>query len=150
MQVWLWSSAALSGGVGWYLYKAGGTKKAEAQREQPMPLSRSRLTRILASNMTSAKSIGAEAGQKIDTAVSGVQHLYHTEYTNIGPQINDARTTANRVDKKLEAYRAQADKKVGDYSAQVKKDAHSAVEQFDKTVEDQAAKSKSWLSGWFK
>ncbi|KAK8255542.1 hypothetical protein HDK77DRAFT_424120 [Phyllosticta capitalensis] len=134
MQVWLWSSAALSGGVGWYLYKAGGTKKAEAQP----------------SNMTSAKSIGAEAGQKIDTAVSGVQHLYHTEYTNIGPQINDARTTANRVDKKLEAYRAQADKKVGDYSAQVKKDAHSAVEQFDKTVEDQAAKSKSWLSGWFK
>ncbi|KAK8198117.1 hypothetical protein IWZ00DRAFT_541351 [Phyllosticta capitalensis] len=116
MQVWLWSSAALSGGVGWYLYKAGGTKKAEAQP----------------SNMTSAKSIGAEAGQKIDTA------------------INDARTTANRVDKKLEAYRAQADKKVGDYSAQVKKDAHSAVEQFDKTVEDQAAKSKSWLSGWFK
>ncbi|KAK8167868.1 hypothetical protein IWX90DRAFT_425685 [Phyllosticta citrichinensis] len=118
MQVWLWSSAALSGGVGWYLYQAGGKKSAEKEAQQ--------------NSMTSAKSIGADAGQKIDSA------------------INEARTTANRVDQKLEAYRAQADKKVGDYSTQVKKDAQSAVEQFDKTVEDQAAKSKGWLSGWFK
>ncbi|KAK7522343.1 hypothetical protein IWZ03DRAFT_116125 [Phyllosticta citriasiana] len=119
MQVWLWSSAALSGGVGWYLYQAGGSKKAVEREAQQ-------------NSMTSAKTIGAEAGQKIDSA------------------INEARTTANRVDQKLEAYRAQADRKVGDYSTQVKKDAHNAVEQFDKTVEDQAAKSKSWLSGWFK
>lgn len=119
MQVWLWSSAALSGGVGWYLYQAGGSKKSAEQEAQQ-------------NSMTSATSIGAEAGQKIDSA------------------INEARTTANRVDQKLEAYRAQADKKVGDYTTQVKKDAHNAVEQFDKTVEDQAAKSKGWLSGWFK
>ncbi|KAK7509553.1 uncharacterized protein IWZ02DRAFT_465303 [Phyllosticta citriasiana] len=136
MQVWLWSSAALSGGVGWYLYQAGGSKKAverEAQREHPrLGVSRPTLTCHQENSMTSAKTIGAEAGQKIDSA------------------INEARTTANRVDQKLEAYRAQADRKVGDYSTQVKKDAHNAVEQFDKTVEDQAAKSKSWLSGWFK
>lgn len=66
------------------------------------------------------------------------------------PQIADAKATTSKIDSKLEAYRAQADKKIGDVSHQTAKDLHSAVDKFDKTVGEKAAQSKGWLSGWFK
>jgi hypothetical protein len=53
------------------------------------------------------------------------------------------------VDQKLEAYRANADKKIDEYTKDTKKSFNSAVNTFDKTVENKASETKSWLGGWF-
>ena len=54
-------------------------------------------------------------------------------------QINDARHKLSEVEAKAESY-----------AREVKKDAMQKVDKFDAKVEEQAAKAKSGLSGWFK
>jgi transcription initiation factor IIF auxiliary subunit len=64
-------------------------------------------------------------------------------------QVAQARDTTHKVDAKLEDYRASAEKKIDTYRKETGSKLTSAVDQFDKSVEKGAAKSKSWLSGWF-
>ncbi|EOD44408.1 calcofluor white hypersensitive protein [Neofusicoccum parvum] len=133
----LYGGLAAAGGVGYYLYQAGGNPKlAEKELEHDASRLSSKIKGELPGKekevKTSAKVLGEEAGDKVDGVIA------------------DAKATASKIDAKLEAYRAQADKKIGDLSSQTAKDAHSAVDKFDKTVEEKAAQSKSWLSGWFK
>ena len=64
-------------------------------------------------------------------------------------QIGDAKATANKVDAKLEGYRTNAEKKLDEYRKEAGKDLTSAVDKFDKTVEQKAAQSKSWIGSWF-
>ncbi|KAF2138483.1 uncharacterized protein K452DRAFT_361163 [Aplosporella prunicola CBS 121167] len=128
---------AAAGGVGYYLYQAGGSPKlAEKEFEHDAAKLSSKFKGELPGKekeaKTGAKVYAEEAGQKFDDAIA------------------QAKATTNQVDAKLEAYRAQADKKIGEYQKEVGKDFHKAVDQFDKTVEEKAAQSKSWLSGWFK
>ncbi|KAL0261677.1 hypothetical protein SLS55_003107 [Diplodia seriata] len=136
-RIGIYGGLAAAGGIGYYLYQAGGSPKlAEKEFEHDA----SRLSSKIKSELpgrekeakTSAKVLGEEAGQTVDRTIA------------------EAKATTSKVDEKLEAYRAQADKKIGDVSAKTAKDLHSAVDKFDKTVEDKAAQSKSWLSGWFK
>ena len=55
----------------------------------------------------------------------------------------------SKVDSKLESYRKDAEKKIDQYSKDARESANSAVNSFDKTVEDKTEKAKGGLSGWF-
>ncbi|KAB2572197.1 hypothetical protein BFW01_g3187 [Lasiodiplodia theobromae] len=127
----------VAGGIGYYLYQAGGDPKlAEREFEHDASRLSSKIKGDLPGKekeaKTSAKVLGEEAGEAIDKTIA------------------EAKATTSKIDEKLEAYRAQADKKIGEVSSQTAKELHSAVDKFDKTVEDKTAQSKSWLSGWFK
>ena len=43
-----------------------------------------------------------------------------------------------------------AEKKAEEYKQRTGKELNQAIDKFDKTVEDGAAKAKSGVSGWFK
>ncbi|KAF2091402.1 hypothetical protein K490DRAFT_31510 [Saccharata proteae CBS 121410] len=120
----------------YYLYQAGGSPKvAEKQVEHDA----ARLSSTIKGELpgrgkeakTTAKVYAQEAGEKIDSA------------------INDAKAQTSKVDAKLEAYRANADKKIGEYKAELGKEANQAIDKFDRTVEQKASESKSWVSSWF-
>ncbi|KAK7724473.1 hypothetical protein SLS57_004228 [Botryosphaeria dothidea] len=136
-RIGLYGGLTAAGGIGYYLYQAGGNPKlAEKEFEHDAARLSSKVKGELPGKekeaKTSAKVLGEEAGERVDSAIA------------------EAKATTSKIDEKLEAYRAQADKKIGNVSSQTAKDLHSAVDKFDKTVEDKAAQSKSWLSGWFK
>ncbi|KAK5017344.1 hypothetical protein LTR39_001597, partial [Cryomyces antarcticus] len=63
--------------------------------------------------------------------------------------IATVKDTTSKVDAKLEAYRNSAEMKIEEYKREAEKDLHNAVDTFDKTVEEKAAKAKSGLSSWF-
>jgi hypothetical protein len=173
ISVWLGAGAV---GLGaYYMYQAGGSPKvAEKQMERKaylFPLRKSTLRIYLADDAarlsskvrgelpgkekeakTEAKVYAEQAGQKIDRAVS-ITWLSHFAFDYITNervfQIDDAKTTTNKVDAKLEGYRANAEKKLDEYRKEAGKDLTSAVDKFDKTVEQKAAQSKSWIGSWF-
>jgi hypothetical protein len=64
-------------------------------------------------------------------------------------QATSAKDTTNKVDSKLETYRANADKKLDDLRKDTGQKLTSAVDKFDHSVEKGAAQSKSWLGSWF-
>lgn len=173
ISVWLGAGAV---GLGaYYMYQAGGSPKvAEKQMERKaylFPLRKSTLSIYLADDAarlsskvrgelpgkekeakTEAKVYAEQAGQKIDRAVS-ITWLLHFAFDYITDervfQIDDAKATTNKVDAKLEGYRANAEKKLDEYRKEAGKDLTSAVDKFDKTVEQKAAQSKSWIGSWF-
>jgi len=124
-------------GVGaYYLYNAGGSpkvaeKRFEADAAQLSSKVRSELPGKEKEAKASAKLYAQEAGQKFDQAV------------------DDAKAATNKVDAKLESYRANAEKKFDETRKETGKGLSNAVGTFDKTVEKKAAETKGWLSGWF-
>lgn len=80
---------------------------------------------------TAANQYGAEAGKQLDKAVA------------------NARDQTHKVDAKLEGYRQDAEKKLDDVRRDSGAKLMGAVDKFDQKVEEGAAKSKSWLGGWF-
>ena len=63
--------------------------------------------------------------------------------------MQQGKETTSKIDSKLESYRATAEQKIDGARKEIGKDLSSAVDSFDKNVEKGAAKSKSWISGWF-
>jgi len=53
------------------------------------------------------------------------------------------------LDAQAQAYAAQTEKKVQEFSRDAGKNVNQAINDFDKNVEQGAAKSKSWLGGLF-
>ncbi|CAK7269052.1 hypothetical protein SEPCBS119000_003372 [Sporothrix epigloea] len=124
----LYIGLAAAGGVGYYLYSAGGSPKvAEKQFESDLKSVRSRASGTAGEARADAKQYGAEAGAKIDSAIAQAQ----SEYERAAAQARDASSSLS--------------KQVDDARSQVNK----SVDAFDKKVEDTAAKAKSGLSGWF-
>ncbi|KAF2403759.1 hypothetical protein EJ06DRAFT_546892 [Trichodelitschia bisporula] len=123
-------------GAAYYLYQAGGNPKvAEKQVEHDAAKLSSRFKSDLPGAGKEAKTgiklSAEEAGQKVDDWAAS------------------AKQTTRSTDAKLEGYRAGAEKKIDEYRKEVGKDLSSAVDKFDKTVEEKAAASKSWLGSWF-
>jgi len=123
-------------GAGYYLYMAGGNPKvAEKQMEHDASKLSSKVRSELPGKekeaKTQAKLSAQEAGQKFDSAVQ------------------QAKEATAQTDRKLESYRASAEKKLDETRKEVGKDLSTAVDKFDKSVEQGAAKSKSWLGSWF-
>ncbi|KAK3640346.1 hypothetical protein LTR56_011944 [Elasticomyces elasticus] len=121
-------------GGGYYLYNAGGSPKA-AEKRFEADLTKAGNSVGLASKGKEAQKVGevgiADAGKKVDELVSNVK------------------ATTSNIDKKLEGYRAEAEKTLNKEISQGRVEANKAIDSFDKKVTEEAAKAKSTLGGWF-
>ncbi|KAL6904945.1 hypothetical protein GGI43DRAFT_296318 [Trichoderma evansii] len=114
-----------AGGVGYYLYSAGGNAKAaEAKFESDADRAAAKIKDKLPGDSPNAekefKDIGKDAGAKLDKAWA------------------DADREANKLKSNAESYAKDA-----------KAETLKAIDKFDQKVEDGAAKAKSGISGWF-
>ncbi|KIV96939.1 hypothetical protein PV10_00752 [Exophiala mesophila] len=116
---------AVAGGVGYYLYSAGGDpkvaeKKFEADASKLSAQIKSELPGREKQAEKKGEALAQQVGQKFDQASA------------------DARS-------KL----ADAEAKAKEYREKTGKELNNAIDKFDKTVEDGAAKAKSGISSWF-
>ncbi|KAL7789985.1 hypothetical protein V8C37DRAFT_385017 [Trichoderma ceciliae] len=114
-----------AGGIGYYLYGAGGNAKAaENKFESDVDRASAKIKGKLPGSSPNAegefKGYGKEAGAKIDKAWA------------------DADREAGKLKSNAEAYAKDA-----------KSEALKAVDKFDQKVENGASKAKSGISGWF-
>lgn len=114
-----------AGGIGYYLYSAGGNAKAaEAKFESDADRAAAKIKGKLPGDSPDAekgfKNVGQEAGAKLDKALA------------------DADKEANKLKSNAESYAKDA-----------KSETLKAIDKFDQKVEDGAAKAKSGISGWF-
>ncbi|KAG5952965.1 hypothetical protein E4U53_007355 [Claviceps sorghi] len=114
-----------AGGVGYYLYRAGGSPRgAENKFESDVHRASAKVKGTMPGSKPGAekdlKDLGAEAGAKIDKVWA-------------------------EADKKAGTIKSQTEAYVKD----AKSEAIRAVDKFDHTVEDGAAKAKSGISSWF-
>ncbi|KAF1981328.1 hypothetical protein K402DRAFT_342639 [Aulographum hederae CBS 113979] len=123
-------------GAGYYLYSAGGSPRvAEKQMEHDA----SRFSTSIKDQLpgrekevkTSAKVYAEQAGQKVDDAIA------------------QAKAKTQEVDATAARYQKDAGKILEQYKKETGKDVTAAIDKFDKTVEEGAAKSKSWAGSWF-
>ncbi|KYK60480.1 hypothetical protein DCS_01617 [Drechmeria coniospora] len=115
-----------AGGVGYYLYSAGGNPKAaENKFESDMHKVSAEIKSHLPGRSPEAekdlKKFGAETGAKIDKAWA------------------EADRQAGKLKSNAEAYAKDA-----------KAEAMKAVDKFDSKVEEGAAKAKGGISSWFR
>ncbi|RFU79759.1 calcofluor white hypersensitive [Trichoderma arundinaceum] len=114
-----------AGGIGYYLYSAGGNAKAaekkfESDAHRASATVKDKLPGRSPNAEKEFKGYGQEAGAKIDKAWA------------------EADREAGKLKSNAEAYAKDA-----------KSEALRAVDKFDHKVEDGAAKAKSGISGWF-
>ncbi|KAK1255296.1 hypothetical protein MKX08_009291 [Trichoderma sp. CBMAI-0020] len=114
-----------AGGIGYYLYSAGGNAKAaEAKFESDADRVAAKIKGKLPGDSPNAekefKKYGEEAGAKLDKAWA------------------DADREAGKLKSNAESYAKDA-----------KSETLKAIDKFDRKVEDGAAKAKSGVSGWF-
>ncbi|OLN85906.1 hypothetical protein CCHL11_05366 [Colletotrichum chlorophyti] len=114
-----------AGGIGYYLYSAGGSPRAaEKKFESDVHKASAEVKSHLPGRTPDAErgfgDKGAQAGAKIDSAVAEADRQFSVTKSNVEAYAKDAK--------------AEALKK---------------VDQFDKKVEDGAAKAKSGISSWF-
>lgn len=64
-------------------------------------------------------------------------------------QADDAKAEASKAGQKLDAYRNDAAKKLDDARKTTGQELTTAVDKFDQSVSEGAAKSKSWVGSWF-
>ncbi|KAK4178313.1 hypothetical protein QBC36DRAFT_108063 [Triangularia setosa] len=122
--------AIAASGIGYYLYSAGGNPRAaEKQFESDAHRAAAKIESKIPTNYpthTTHKAeregtrVGHEVGTKIDSAV-----------TTVNRDLNQAKHEAEAIAK------------------QAKADTLKKIDEFDRTVEEKAAKSKSYLSSWF-
>ncbi|WPH01447.1 Hypothetical protein R9X50_00429300 [Acrodontium crateriforme] len=128
---WQITGLAAAGGVGYYLYNAGGDPKAaEKQFEADASKLTSKVKSQGANISKDAKTYGAEAGAKVDQAIA------------------DAKAGVNKADAKLESYRKDAESKIEASLKDARQQGNKAVDAFDKNVTEGAAKAKSGISSW--
>ncbi|CAG9943553.1 unnamed protein product [Clonostachys rosea f. rosea IK726] len=118
-------ATAAAGGVGYYLYSAGGNAKAaENKFESDLHKASASVKARLPGNSPNAekelKGYGAEAGAKIDEAIA------------------EADKQAGRLKSNAEAYAKEA-----------RSETLKAVDKFDNSVQDGTAKAKGGISSWF-
>ncbi|KAK9415590.1 putative Calcofluor white hypersensitive protein [Seiridium unicorne] len=114
-----------AGGVGYYLYSAGGSpkvaqKQAEADAHKLSAKVKGELPGRGKEAEKRTEQYGAEAGAKFDSAVS-----------------------------KSQAEIAKAKAEAEAYAKDVKASTLKKVDEFDRKVETEAAKAKSGISSWF-
>ncbi|KDN61145.1 hypothetical protein CSUB01_00826 [Colletotrichum sublineola] len=132
----LYLGLTAAGGVGYYLYSAGGNPKAaEAKFESSNRFATGDVHKASAEvkshlpggRTPDAQNKGAQAGAKLDEA---------------GAKLDSA---VAQADKKFSATKSNVEA----YAKDAKAEALKKVDAFDKKVEDEAAKAKSGISSWF-
>lgn len=85
----------------------------------------------------------------------GIVAASSRDYANLN-QADQAKAEANRLEKRLDAYSADAKKQYENAKALAEQELHQAGKQvnaaankFDAVVEDKAAKASGWFGGWF-
>ncbi|KAG7288495.1 hypothetical protein NEMBOFW57_004848 [Staphylotrichum longicolle] len=117
--------AAVAGGVGYYLYSAGGSPRAaEKQFESDAHHVAAKIKGELPHRSTNVEHEGRKAGQEI------------------GAKVDHAVETVNRD-------LAKAKSETEAYAKAAKADTLKKIDEFDRKVEEGASKSKSYLSSWF-
>ncbi|THV51101.1 hypothetical protein BGAL_0123g00130 [Botrytis galanthina] len=121
----LYIGLAAAGGVGYYLYSAGGSPKvAEKQFESDLSRASAKVKSEIPGRTTQAQKEaekwGSEAGAKLDSAAS------------------QARAELAKAEGKFEQYKNDA------AQTTMKK-----IDEVDRKVEAEAAKAKSGISSWF-
>ncbi|TEY71376.1 hypothetical protein BOTCAL_0094g00200 [Botryotinia calthae] len=121
----LYIGLAAAGGVGYYLYSAGGSPKvAEKQFESDLSRASAKVKSEIPGRSTQvqkeAEKWGSEAGAKLDSAA------------------NQARAELAKAEGKFEQYKNDA------AQTTMKK-----IDEVDRKVEAEAAKAKSGISSWF-
>ncbi|MCJ1302061.1 hypothetical protein MMC08_004862 [Hypocenomyce scalaris] len=136
-----------AGGVGYYLYAAGGDPKVAEKKFEHDAAAASSKAR------SSLPGQGKEAQKKGEEMASTVGAKFDST-------VNDAKAKLSEADSKASAKMYEADKKIGqlknDGTAkfdQVRKETenefHDKIDKFDKTVERKTAEAKSGISSWF-
>ncbi|KAE8453014.1 hypothetical protein EG329_012201 [Mollisiaceae sp. DMI_Dod_QoI] len=121
----LYVGLAAAGGVGYYLYTAGGNPKvAEKQFEADVSKASAKVQEQLPGRTNQAQKEGekwaSQAGSKVDSAVE------------------KGRAELAKAEGKIDAYRKEAGT-----------DAMKKIDEADKKIEEGAAKAKSGISSWF-
>ncbi|KAK4131188.1 hypothetical protein BT67DRAFT_388730 [Trichocladium antarcticum] len=117
---------AAAGGIGYYLYAAGGSPRAaEKQFESDAHTVAAKIKgEVPAQRQTHveerARNAGAEVGSKIDKTVASINQ------------------DMSKAKSETEAYAKAA-----------KADTLKKIDQFDRKVEEDASKAKGYLSSWF-
>ncbi|KAF2449932.1 hypothetical protein P171DRAFT_428052 [Karstenula rhodostoma CBS 690.94] len=135
-QVGTLAAVAGLGGVGYYLYSAGGDPKlAEKKLEHDAAEATRKLRGDYPGQDKEAKKAGEEA---YETARAKAQGL-----------ANDAKAKADKADAELAKYSADAKKKFEELKTETGREVNAAANKFDKEVTDGINKSKGWFGGIF-
>ncbi|OHE93994.1 hypothetical protein CORC01_10686 [Colletotrichum orchidophilum] len=140
----LYLGLTAAGGVGYYLYSAGGNPTAAEKKFESMFSS-------------SNHRLGYGCILNTDPPYPGDVHKASAEVKSHLPgRTPDAQNKGAQVGAKLDEAVAEVDKKfsatksnVEAYAKDAKAEALKKVDAFDKTVETEAAKAKSGISSWF-
>lgn len=121
----LYVGLAAAGGVGYYLYAAGGSPKAaEKQFEADVSKASAKVKSEMPGRANQAQKQGeawaTEAGAKIDSATD-----------------------------KARAELAKAEGRFDQYRKDASKETLKSIDKFDAKVEEKAAQAKSGISSWF-
>ncbi|EXJ85708.1 hypothetical protein A1O1_06076 [Capronia coronata CBS 617.96] len=127
---------AVASGAGYYLYKAGGDPKTAEKRFEA---DASKLSADIKKELPgrqkeaekTAQAWASQAGQKVDQTSA------------------EAKAKLAKAEAETRSKLAEAEARAKELGAKTNKEFNSAVDKFDKTVEDKAAKAKSGLSSWF-
>ncbi|KAH7358938.1 hypothetical protein B0T11DRAFT_109990 [Plectosphaerella cucumerina] len=119
-------AAAAAGGIGYYLYGAGGSPKVAEKRFE-----------------SDVHKASAEVKSHLPgSRDTNVQHNAADAAGRLGAKIDNI---AAETDKQLSIAKSNAEA----YAKEAKANAMQSVNEFDRKVEDKAAQAKSGVSSWF-
>jgi len=116
---------AAAGGVGYYLYNAGGDPKVA---EKKFEADASRLSSQVKNELPGRGKEAKKEGEAL---------------------VNQASNKFDQASADAKSKLSEAEAKARELSQKAGKDLNGAIDKFDKTVEDKAAKAKSGISSWF-
>ncbi|KAJ9654327.1 hypothetical protein H2198_006625 [Neophaeococcomyces mojaviensis] len=139
---------AAAGGVGYYLYQAGGDPKvAQKQAEADAHKASAKLKSEVPGREKEAEKKGellaAQAGAKIDQVGAKIDQTVSGMTRRKGVDVDGSQSY--EAQRKLE----EAKKEASEFSQKAANEANKAIDKFDKSVTDGASKAKSGFSSWF-
>ncbi|KAL1839331.1 hypothetical protein VTJ49DRAFT_1627 [Mycothermus thermophilus] len=117
--------AAVAGGIGYYLYAAGGSPRAAEKKFE-----------------SDAHHVAAKIKGEVPQRTTDVEGSARRVGQDVGAKVDDAIDTVNRDISKAKS-------ETESYAKAAKSDALKKIDELDRKIEDGAAKSKSYFSSWF-
>ncbi|ETI29585.1 hypothetical protein G647_02038 [Cladophialophora carrionii CBS 160.54] len=116
---------AAAGGVGYYLYNAGGDPKVAQKKFEA---DASKVSSQIKNDLPGREKEAKKEGEALANQAS---HKFDQASADAKTKLSDAEARAKELSQKTG------------------KEINSAIDKFDKTVEEKAAKAKSGISSWF-
>ncbi|KAL1600614.1 hypothetical protein SLS60_007000 [Paraconiothyrium brasiliense] len=135
-QVGTFAAVAGLGGVGYYLYSAGGDPK----------LAEKKLERDAAE---AARKVKGDFPGQDKEAKKAAEEKYEAARAKGQALANDAKAEAAKAEAELQKYSAEAKKKFEDLRQETGREVNAAANKFDKEVAEGINKSKGWFGGLF-